>query len=66
VAGWTLVGANDFDGNGVPDLVYQNTSTGIPSMANTPDAHLFCCKSGSITGEAESMALNGIRPDPIG
>jgi len=28
VTGWTLVGANDFDGNGVPDLVYQNTSLG--------------------------------------
>ena len=28
VAGWTLVGANDFDGNGVPDLVYQNLSLG--------------------------------------
>ncbi len=26
-SGWQLVGAADFDGNGVPDLVYQNTST---------------------------------------
>jgi YD repeat-containing protein len=25
--GWRLVAAVDFDGNGVPDLVYQNTST---------------------------------------
>jgi len=28
VTGWNLVGANDFDGNGVPDLVYQNLSLG--------------------------------------
>ena len=27
-ASWHLVGAADFDGNGVPDLVYQNTQTG--------------------------------------
>jgi hypothetical protein len=27
-AGWHVVGAADFDGNGVPDLVWQNTSTG--------------------------------------
>ena len=26
-AGWNLVGIGDFDGNGVPDLVYQNAST---------------------------------------
>ena len=26
-SGWQVVGAADFDGNGVPDLVYQNTST---------------------------------------
>ena len=26
-SGWRLVAAVDFDGNGVPDLVYQNTST---------------------------------------
>jgi hypothetical protein len=26
-SGWTLVGANDFDGNGVPDLVWQNDVT---------------------------------------
>jgi hypothetical protein len=25
--GWTVVGASDFDGNGVPDLVWQNNST---------------------------------------
>jgi hypothetical protein len=25
--GWTLVGVGDFDGNGVPDLVWQNDST---------------------------------------
>ena len=25
--GWTVVGANDFDGNGTPDLVWQNTAT---------------------------------------
>jgi len=24
--GWTVVGAPDFDGNGTPDLVWQNTS----------------------------------------
>jgi RHS repeat-associated protein len=28
VSGWRLVAAADFDGNGVPDLVYQNQSTG--------------------------------------
>jgi hypothetical protein len=28
IAGWTVVGANDFDGNGVPDLVWLNNSTG--------------------------------------
>jgi hypothetical protein len=28
VAGWTVVGANDFNGDGVPDLVWQNISTG--------------------------------------
>lgn len=28
MAGWQLVGAADFDGNGVPDLVYQNTQSG--------------------------------------
>ena len=28
VPGWTVVGAADFDGNGVPDLVWQNLSTG--------------------------------------
>ena len=28
VAGWTVAGANDFDGNGVPDLVWRNDSTG--------------------------------------
>ena len=28
LAGWKLVGAADFDGNGVPDLVYQNFGTG--------------------------------------
>ena len=27
LAGWKLVGAGDFDHNGVPDLVYQNTTT---------------------------------------
>ncbi len=27
VPGWTVAGANDFDGNGVPDLVWQNDST---------------------------------------
>ena len=27
-SGWQVVGASDFDGNGVPDLVYQNTQTG--------------------------------------
>ncbi len=27
LAGWKLVGAGDFDHNGVPDLVYQNTAT---------------------------------------
>jgi FG-GAP-like repeat/Beta-propeller repeat len=27
-AGWSVVGAADFDGNGVPDLVWQNTSMG--------------------------------------
>jgi FG-GAP-like repeat len=26
-AGWHVVGAADFDGNGVPDLVWQNTAT---------------------------------------
>jgi hypothetical protein len=26
--GWQVVGASDFDGNGVPDLVYQNQGTG--------------------------------------
>jgi hypothetical protein len=26
-AGWQVVGAADFDGNGVPDLIWQNTST---------------------------------------
>jgi hypothetical protein len=26
-SGWQWVGAADFDGNGVPDLVYQNTAT---------------------------------------
>jgi len=25
--GWAVVGANDFDGNGVPDLVWQNDAT---------------------------------------
>ena len=27
-SGWKVVGAADFDGNGVPDLVWQNQSTG--------------------------------------
>jgi FG-GAP-like repeat len=27
-AGWSVTGAADFDGNGVPDLVWQNNSTG--------------------------------------
>jgi len=27
-AGWQLVGAGDFDGNGTPDLVYWNSNTG--------------------------------------
>jgi hypothetical protein len=27
-ANWKLIAAADFDGNGVPDLVYQNTQTG--------------------------------------
>ena len=26
--GWTVVGASDFDGNGFPDLVWENMSTG--------------------------------------
>src|SRR5580658_289013 len=26
--GWTVVGANDFNGDGVPDLVWQNDATG--------------------------------------
>src|SRR6202023_39067 len=25
--GWTVVGAADFDGNGVPDLIWQNDAT---------------------------------------
>ena len=28
VPGWSVVGANDFDGNGVPDLVWENLTTG--------------------------------------
>jgi VCBS repeat protein len=28
-SGWQLVGAADFDGNGVPDLVWQQTATGL-------------------------------------
>lgn len=32
-AGWTLVGAADFDHNGVPDLVYFNRSTGRVSVS---------------------------------
>jgi len=31
-AGWTVVGANDFDGNGVPDLVWRNDSSGIVNV----------------------------------
>jgi len=31
-AGWTVVGANDFDGNGVPDLVWRNDSTGLVNV----------------------------------
>jgi hypothetical protein len=27
VPGWTVVGASDFNGDGVPDLVWQNNST---------------------------------------
>lgn len=27
-SGWHVVAAADFDGNGTPDLVWQNTSTG--------------------------------------
>ncbi len=27
IAGWTVAGASDFDGNGVPDLVWQSDST---------------------------------------
>jgi hypothetical protein len=27
IPGWTVVGTGDFDGNGVPDLVYQNNTT---------------------------------------
>jgi uncharacterized repeat protein (TIGR01451 family) len=27
IAGWSVAGANDFDGNGVPDLVWQSDST---------------------------------------
>ena len=27
-AGWQLVGAGDFDGNGTPDLVYWNANNG--------------------------------------
>jgi hypothetical protein len=26
--GWTVVAAADFDGNGTPDLIWQNTGTG--------------------------------------
>jgi hypothetical protein len=25
--GWNVVGAADFDGNGTPDLIWQNTTT---------------------------------------
>lgn len=28
LAGWRMVGTGDFDGNGVPDLVWQNQATG--------------------------------------
>jgi hypothetical protein len=31
-AGWTVVGANDFDGNGVPDLVWRNDTSGVVYM----------------------------------
>jgi len=31
-AGWTVVGANDFDGNGVPDLVWRNYSSGVANV----------------------------------
>jgi hypothetical protein len=27
-AGWQVKAADDFDGNGVPDLIYQNETTG--------------------------------------
>jgi hypothetical protein len=27
IPGWTVVGTGDFDGNGVPDLVWQNDTT---------------------------------------
>ena len=27
IPGWTVVGVSDFNGDGVPDLVWQNNST---------------------------------------
>jgi hypothetical protein len=51
--GWTVMGANDFDGNGTPDLVWLNEAT------RQVQVHYY-------GGSGGSTFLGGTRLDPIG
>lgn len=72
LAGWRLVGAADFDGNGTPDLVYQNTQTGqvnVNYYAGTNFIGWACLSCGVNTTNWQAVAVadfdgNG-RPDLV-
>jgi hypothetical protein len=72
-SGWRLVGAADFDGNGVPDLVYQYLSTGqvnVDYYGGAGGAKLIRWavlnpgSSGSLVGAAADFNGNGV-PDLV-
>ena len=60
LTGWLLVGAADFDGNGTPDLVYQNTQTGqvnVNYYAGTNFAGWACLSCGIDTTNWRVVAV---------
>ena len=60
LAGWRLVGAGDFDHNGTPDLVYQNTTSGqvnVNYYSGTTMIGSACLSCGINTTEWKLVAV---------